>query len=149
MNQKQILENALHDAMRVNNEPRKRTLRMVLANIKLAEIETGQPLDDNGIFSIIQKEIKSRNEAISDAKLANRPDLINDAESEIKILEEFLPAQLTELELRDLIQKVILELSASSPKDMGKVIKEVLVRVQGRASGNLVSLTVRKLLENK
>lgn len=149
MSQKQILDTALHDAMKANDEARKRSIRMVLANIKLAEVETGKPLDDNGIFAIIQKEIKSRIEAIADAKQANRPDLIVAAEAEIKILEGFLPRQLSQSELVDLIQAVIRELSASGPKDMGKVIKEVMIRVEGRASGNAVSQTVRAQLESK
>lgn len=149
MTQKQIFDTALHEAMKANNEPKKRTIRMVLAAIKLAEVEAGKPLDDNGVFAIVQKEIKSRNEAIEDARLANRPNLIADAEVEIKILEGFLPRQLTETELIMLVQTVIQELSATSPKDMGKVIKEVMARVEGRASGNSISQAVRRQLEAK
>lgn len=149
MTQKQILDNALHEAMKANNEPKKRTIRMVLANIKLAEVEAGKSLDDSGIFAIIQKEIKSRSEAIADAKLANRPDLIANAEVETKILEEFLPRQLSETELSEMIQTVIRELSATGLKDMGKVIKEVMVRVEGRASGSAVSQAVRSHLDVK
>lgn len=147
MSQKQILDNALHEAMKSNNEIKKRTIRMVLANIKLAEVEAGMALDDNGIFSIIQKEIKSRNEAIADAQKANRPDLVAEAEAEIKILGEFLPKQLSDTELIELIHQVIQDVSASGLKDMGKVIKETMARVQGRASGSVVSQLVRNQLE--
>lgn len=148
METKKQLETALHDAMRSNNELRKRTLRMALAAIKNAEIDSGSPLEEESILGILHKEVKSRKESIVDAQKANRPDLITTAESEIKIIEEFLPQSMDDNFLKDLVQSVIVEISASGIKDMGKVMKLALSKVQGRASGDQVSRVVRELLQN-
>ncbi len=148
METKKQLETALHDAMRSNNELRKRTLRMALAAIKNAEIDSGSPLEEESILGILHKEVKSRKESIVDAQKANRPDLITTAESEIKIIEEFLPQSMDDNSLKDLVQSVIVEISASGIKDMGKVMKLALSKVQGRASGDQVSRVVRELLQN-
>jgi len=148
MELKATLENDLKDAMRSNNDVKRSTLRMVLSAIKLAEIEKGAKLEESAIVAILQKEIKSRNEAISDAERANRPDLIQDNLAEIRVLELYLPKQMEESELRTLIQSVISELGATGPADMGKVIKTVLPKVQGRAPNDRVSLLVRQLLQS-
>jgi hypothetical protein len=121
---------------------------MVLSAVKLAEVEKGAKLEESAIIAILQKEIKSRNEAISDAERANRPDLIEDNLAEIRVLETYLPKQLEESELRTLIQSVITELSAKGPADMGKVIKTVLPQVNGRAPNDRVSLLVRQILQS-
>ena len=143
---KQDLENALHDAMRSKNEIVLKTIRLVMSNAKLTEIEKGQPLDDNGLVAILQKEIKSRKESISDAEKAKRPDLILAATAEVQILEAYLPKQMSESELIDLAKAAIAEVQASSPSDTGKVMKILIPRVQGRAAGDVISQTVRKLL---
>ena len=143
---KQDLENALHDAMRSKNETALKTIRLVMSTAKLTEIEKGQPLDDNGLVSILQKEIKSRKESISDAEKANRPDLIAAAAAEVQILEAYLPKQMTESELVELAKTAIAEVQAVSPNDTGKVMKILIPKVQGRAAGDVISQTVRKLL---
>jgi len=147
MDLKTSLENDLKDAMRSNNEVKRRTLRMVLSAVKLSEIEKGAKLEEALIIAILQKEIKGRNEAISDAERANRPDLISENQAEIRVLETYLPKQMEESELRALIQSVILEIGATSPADMGKVIKAVFPKVQGRAPNDRVSAIVRQLLQ--
>jgi uncharacterized protein len=147
MELKVTLENDLKQAMRSNNEVTRRTLRMVLAAIKNAEIEKGEKLDDANLLAIIQKEVKSRNEAIADAERANRPDLISENLAEIHVLEAYLPKQMNESELRSLVQSVIAEIGANGPADTGKVIKAVLPKVQGRAPNDKVSLMVRQLLQ--
>jgi hypothetical protein len=148
MELKATLENDLKDAMRSNDDVKRSTLRMVLSAIKLTEVEKGAKLEESAIIAILQKEIKSRNEAISDAERANRPDLIQNNLSEIRVLEMYLPKQMEESELRALIQSVISELGATGPADMGKVIKTVLPKVQGRAPNDRVSLLVRQLLQS-
>lgn len=147
MELRQKLESELHQAMRANNEARKRTIRMALANIKNSEIDRGSGLDESGILSILQKEVKSRKESILDAQKANRPDLVEAALVEISILEEFLPTPLDETALREICQSAITELSASGPGDMGKVIKLVMSKVQGRVAGDQVSKIVREVLQ--
>lgn len=148
METKKKLELALHDAMRSNNELRKRTIRMALANIKMAEIDSRDTLDEGGVLIILQKELKSRKESIIDAQKADRPDFITIAEAEIKVIEEFLPEPMDDEALKELVRSIILEISANGLKDMGKVIKLVITRVQGRASGDQVSRFVRELLQN-
>lgn len=148
METKQNLENALRDAMRAHDEARKRTFRTALSAIKLAEVEKGGALDEIAVVGMLQKEVKSRRETINDAQKAGRPDLIALAEEEISILEGFLPQPLTDDELRAAAQAVIAEVNASAPNDMGKVMKELLPRLQGRAANDRVSKMVRELLQS-
>ena len=146
MEAKQKIESALKDALRSGNNLQKQTLRMILAAIKLAEVEKGIPVDDNGLMAIVQKEIKSRREVIADAQKANRPEMVADAEAEIKYLETFLPQAMPVEELRELARAVIAELDAKVPADMGKVMKALLPKIQGRAANDQVSQVVRQLL---
>ncbi|MCC6148499.1 MAG: GatB/YqeY domain-containing protein [Anaerolineaceae bacterium] len=148
MKTKQTLEVALKDAMRTSNEMRKRVIRLVLAAIKLAEVEKRAPLEEDEVVAILQKDIKLHRETIQGAEKAARPDLIENNLDEITILESFLPPQLSENELRKLAISVIQEVGASSPKDMSKVMNALLKNVQGRASSDVVSKIVRELLNN-
>ena len=142
------LENALRDAMRSGDEQRKSTIRMVLSAVKLAEVEKGaSKLDETGLTSIIHKEIKSRREAIADAQKANRQDLINSAQVEIAILEGFLPKSLSAEELENLARQAIAESGATSLREIGQVMKLLMPRLQGRATGDQASQAVRKLLQ--
>jgi uncharacterized protein YqeY len=144
---KQQLESALKDAMRSGDEVRKRTVRMALSAIRLAEIEQGKPLDEAGLIAILQKEIKSRQESIAEARYAKRPDLVTASEDEVKVLETYLPQQLTPQELETLVRQAISEAEAVSLADMGKVMKLVTPRLQGRATGAQASQLVRQLLQ--
>ena len=94
MDTRQAIENALHDAMRKNDEVARRTLRLVLSSLKLADVEKGIRLDEPGVISVIQKEIKSHRESIADAEKANRPDLADANRAEIAVL-EILPSETT------------------------------------------------------
>ena len=141
------LENDLKLAIRAKDVTRKRILRQVLSAIKFAEVEKGDHLSEQQVISIIQKEIKSQQESIADANRANRPDLIKEAEAEICILEPYLPAQLNQVELETLAREAINEVGASSPAEVGQVMKVLMPRIQGRAAGGEVSQVVRKLLE--
>ncbi|WP_322791873.1 GatB/YqeY domain-containing protein, partial [Bellilinea sp.] len=109
-------------------------------------IDKGSPLDDSGILGIIQKEVKIRKEALEGAEQAHREDLKEMTLSEIKILEEFLPSQLGEEELRQLVKEAIKETQATSPADTGKVMKVLMPKIQGRAPGEQVSKLVREQL---
>ena len=146
--QKQI-EKDFKDAFRAGDEVRKRTLRMVLSSIKLAEVDKGKPLVEEEVSAILQKELKSQRESIADAEQAGRPDIVAEAESEISILEEYLPQQLTRDEINKLANEAIAEVGASSPQEMGNVMKVLMPRVKGRADGSVVSQTVRKFLADK
>ena len=146
MTTKAVLENSLREAMRSGDATRKRTLRMALSAIRFAEIEKGVELDEPSVLAILQKEIKSRRESISDAQQARRPDIAADAEAEIGILEEYLPQPLTQAELEQMVRAAIEESGATSPREMGQVMKILMPRIQGRADGAQASQIVRELL---
>lgn len=147
MNKKQKLQQALTAAMKSRDEDTKRTLRLALSSIKLAEVEAGKEIDDDKILGILQKEIKTRDDSIIEAQHANREDLIQQAQIEKKILNRFLPEQIDTDELRSLAEQIIQETGASSLADMGKVMKELIQKLQGRASGQEASKVVRELLQ--
>jgi hypothetical protein len=146
MTTKVDLENSLREAMRSGDAARKRTLRMALSAIRFAEVEKGAALDEPAVLAILQKEIKSRRESISDAQQAGRPDIVADAELEIGILEEYLPQPLSAGDLEAMARAAIEEVGATSPREMGQVMKILMPRIQGRADGAQASQIVRELL---
>lgn len=147
MNTKKQLEDALKDAMRAKDDVRKRTIRLTLSDIKLAEVEKKRELDNAEVLAIIQKGVKERQDVIEESKRAQRPDLVANAEAEMAVLEEFLPDQLTSDELEELTRQVIDEVGASSMGDMGQVMKVLIPRLAGRATGQEASQMARKLLQ--
>jgi uncharacterized protein len=148
MDKKAEVDNALKNAMRSGDNIAKRTLRMAVASIRMAEMDKGGPLDEAGVMAVLQKEVKSRQESIAEAQRANRQDLASAAEDEIRVLENFLPKQMSREELEALVSEVIEEVGASSPADMGRVMKELMPRLQGRAKGDQASEIVRQQLLN-
>ena len=143
------LNDSMKDAMKSGDEVRKRTVRMVLAAVKQAEVDKRTELDDMAVMNLIQKEMKNRRESLEEAKKANRADLIEANEAEIKVLEAFLPKAMPAEELRALVQAAIDETGASTPADIGKVMKVAMANVAGRAPNDMVSATVRELLTPK
>lgn len=146
MNTKEKLEAALHDAMRSGNDLVKRTVRMALSNIKFQEKENGNPINEAAVLAILQKEIKSRRETIVEAEKGHRSDIIEATKAEIDVLSTFLPEQMPDEKIREIAEIVIKEINAQSMSDMGKVMKELLPRVEGRASNDKISQVVRQLL---
>jgi len=138
---------AIQNAMRSKDETRLRVLRLLLSAIKLADAEKGVAVDDTAILTLVQKEIKIRKDSIEGAEAAGRPEMIAQNQQEISILETYLPKQLTEDELTSLVTEAIQEAQASSPADMGKVMKLLMPKVQGKAPNAYISQVVRKLLE--
>ena len=149
MNIKTQLNESLKDAMKSGDEVRKRTVRMVLAAVKQAEVDKRVELDDMAVIGLIQKEVKNRRESLEEAQKANRPDLVVENEAEIKVLEVFLPKAMPEEELKSIVQAAITETGASSPADMGRVMKIVMGKVAGRAPNDRISSAVRELLQPK
>jgi uncharacterized protein YqeY len=114
--------------------------------VKQAEVDKRVDLDEAAVIALLQKEVKNRRESIEDAKKANRDDLVTGNESEIKILEEFLPKAMPIEELKALVQAAITETGAAAPSDMGKVMKVVMPKVAGRAPNDMISAAVKELL---
>ena len=148
MNKKQEIQQALTAAMKARDEDTKRTLRLVMSAIKLAEVESGGELDEDRVLSILQKEVKTREDIIAESEKAKRPDLVEAAKKEMDILNTFLPRQMAVEELKALAQEAITEAGAASLRDMGEVMKILMPKLQGRASGSDASKAVRELLQN-
>jgi uncharacterized protein YqeY len=146
---RETFEAELKNAIRAGDDVRKRTLRMLLTSIKLAEVERQEPLDESELLALIQKEAKTRHEAIEEAKRADRQDLITSAEDELTALQDYLPQPLKPEELEELAHQAIEEAGASGPESMGKVMKVLMPRVQGRADGKTVSTLVQQLLSKR
>ena len=146
MDLKEKLTESMRGAMKANDDVTRRTTRMVLAAIKQVEVDKQTTLDDAAVMGLLQKEIKNRREAIEEARKANRSDLIAENEAEIKVLETFLPKAMSTDELRQLAQAAIAETGASTPTDMGKVMKALMPKIGGRAAGDQVSAMVKELL---
>ena len=143
---KSELETELHSAMRSGDDLRKRTLRMILSSVKLAEVEKRGELDEAGMQAVLQREVKTRQEAIADAEKAQRPDLAAATQAELAIVQAYLPAQLSPDELEQMTRQAITATGAAGPQDMGRVMKEIMPKLQGRADGKTVNEIVRRLL---
>ena len=137
---------ALHSAIKGNDVISKTAIRLALSSIKRAEVDNGEELDELSIFSILQKEIKTRDETISEAEKAGRQEMIKTLNKEIAIIQRFLPAELDDLELTKIVDSVIAEENASSIKQMGLVMKIVIEKVQGKASNDRISQIVKSKL---
>jgi len=146
MDTKTLLTNAVKEAMKAGDTQRRDTLRMALSAIKQIEVDRRVSLDEAAVQALLQKEIKTRREALAEAQSAARADLAAAAEAEIAILGTFLPKGLSAEELRTLAQNAIAESGAASAADMGKVMKLLMPKVAGRAPGDQVSAQVKDLL---
>ena len=140
------LEAELKEAIRHSQDLRKRTLRMVLSAVKLAEVDQRGTIDEAGVLKVIQKEAKGRRETIEDALKAARPDLVEAAEAELALLESYLPKPLSEAELEQMADQVISDTGASGAEDLGMVMGRMMAQTAGRADGGQVSQIVRRLL---
>ena len=160
---KQTIQNDLTQAIKGGDEITLSTLRMILASLHNREIEKksnlrkkeeiaeeeinkkGQ-LTDEEIIEVIASEIKKRKEAILEFEKGKREDLIMKEKREIEILQEYMPEQLSEKDIKELAKEAIKKVGATEIKDMGKVMAELMPKVKGRADGSLVSGVVKELL---
>lgn len=147
MSKKSELEAALKQAMFDKDTVSKNTLRLVLSAVKEAEVLKKDELDDSEVIGILQKQVKSRKETLDEAEKAGRKDLVEGAKKETVVLEIFLPKGISEEELITIVEKSIQESGASTPADMGKVMKVLMPLVKGRADGGKISQLVRDRLQ--
>jgi len=148
MNLKENISNSLKIAMKENNIEAKSAIRSILAAIKNIEIDKGTILKDQEIIAVLHKEIKIRDETIEGAQKNNRQDLINLAQNDIKIISQFLPEELSDDLIREMTRKTIEEINAKSISDMGKVMKELLPKIDGRAPNSKISQIVKEQLQS-
>ncbi len=146
---KEQLDADLKAAMRDKDALRVSVVRMLKSAIKYREIELIRTLDDAGIQAVIASEIKRRRDSVEQYRAGAREDLASKEEAEIAILQQYLPAQLAPEELERIVDDAIARVGAQGPKDMGKVMKEVLPEVQGKAEGKVVSELVKARLAAK
>ena len=121
-----------HDMKAVN------AVRSVIAKVKDLTVNAGKEITDDAVVSVVAKGVKQREESIAQFESAGRADLAEGEKAELEFLRRYLPAQLSEDEVAATVKAVIAELGASSKKDMGRVMKEVMARVKGQADGKLV-----------
>ncbi len=136
----------MKEAMKAKDMTKVSTLRLLLSEIKNKEIDKKGELTDEEIYALIQKAVKQRKESIEQYRSGGRNDLVQKEEAELKILESYLPEQLSKDELERIIEEAIKETGATTMKDMGKVMKIVMPKVKGRADGKIVNEMVKKKL---
>lgn len=146
MSLKATLTAAMKEAMKAKDTVRLGTVRMTLSAIKNKEIADGGELDDAAVTAILSTLVKQRREAAEAFREGDRLELAEKEEAELVVLQSFLPEQLSEDEVRELVDTVVTELGANSMKDMGGVMKVLTDKTRGRADGKLVSELVKKRL---
>ena len=140
------LEDELREAMRQRDDARRDTLRLVLSSLRSAEKELQRPLHDDEELQVLQRERKRRLEAAEAFRAAGRDEQAAAEERQRDVLEEFMPAPLSEEELEEIVDDAIAEVGATSVRDLGRVMADVMPQVAGRADGSVVSQLVREKL---
>ena len=148
MSLKEQLTADMKEAMKAKEAGKARlsVIRLVRSAVRQLEIDGKKELTDEDVLGVIAKEVKQRKDVIEDFRKGDRDDLIAAAESEIAVLTEYLPKQLTEDEVRAFVLEAVAECGASSPKDMGKVMKALMPKVKGKADGKTVNEIVKSVL---
>jgi len=146
MNLQAEISAALKDAMRAKDEAKLASLRLVLTAIKNREKEVRRSLENPEIISLISTQIKQRKESIDHYRKAGRDDLLKAEESELQILQAYMPEELSAEEMSQALDEVISEVGAVSIKDMGKVMKAAMAKLAGRADGRVINEMVKAKL---
>jgi uncharacterized protein len=140
------LENELKQAMVDREDERRDALRLILASLRAAEKELQRPLHDDEELQVLQRERKRRQEAAEAFRAGGREEQAEAEERELAVLEEFMPEPLAEDELEEIVDDAIAEVGATSMRDFGRVMADVMPQVSGRADGSAVSQLVREKL---
>lgn len=140
------LTDAMKDAMRAQDKERLGTIRLATAALKQIEVDERVELDDARVLAVLEKMIKQRRESVTAFEQGGRPELAAKEQAEIVVLQSFLPAQLSDAEINDLITAAITETGAKEARDMGKVMNVLRPRLAGRADTGAVSQKVKARL---
>lgn len=141
---KDEIQNAMNYALKERNETELKVLRFVLSQIKYEEIDKQKELTDEEITAVLQKEVKKRNDAIEMFKKGGRPELVEDEEKQVKVIERYLPKQMDDEEINKIIEETIKTLDDKS--NIGKTIGLVMAKLKGQASGGKVAQLVKQKL---
>jgi hypothetical protein len=144
---KEKLMDDMKNSMKNKDTIRKNTITMIRAAIKQKEVDERKELNDEEILDIISKQLKEKKMVIEDFKKGNREDLVELTEAEINILLEYLPEQLSYEEVKIIVKDTIDNMGDVTLKDIGRVMKEVMPKVKGKADGNLVNNAVKEILK--
>jgi len=140
------LNEDMKQAMKSQDKFRLSVIRMIRSAIKNVEIDQRKTLDDSEVLDILSREIKQRRDSLLEFEKAGRDDLAVTVKEEIDVIAVYLPQQLTEEEVKEIVQQTISEVGASSKADMGKVMSALMPKVKGRADGKLVNQVVQQSL---
>ncbi len=148
MSLEQQVMTEMKEAMKAKDEASLRSLRAIKAEIIKAKTEPGAngAVTEEGELKLLQKMVKQRRDSLDIYQQQNRADLAQKEQEEISVIEKFLPKQLSEAELKDALGKIIAEVGASSPADMGKVMGAASKQLSGQADGKAISAAVKELL---
>lgn len=146
MSLKAQLTEAMKDAMRAREKDRLGAIRLILADIKRIEVDERIEVDDTRVLAILDKMCKQRKDSITQFAAAGRDDLVAQEQLELSVIGEFMPAQLSDAEVADIISASLKELGISSMKDMGKAMAALKEKLQGRADMAQVSKQLKSLL---
>jgi len=143
----QKITNDLRNSIKNRDQIRTSTLRMIIASMKNLAIEKkAEELEDQDVIKVLSKQVKQHNDSIESFKKGNRADLVEKETKELEILKSYLPEQLGEGKIEEIIKKVIAQTGTSSKSDFGKVMKLSMQELKGQADGKLVTSIVQKLL---
>lgn len=143
---KERIQEDLKNAMKSGDAVKRDALRVIASAIKQVEVDSRKVLTEDDVLGILTGEIKRRRDSISEAIKAGRTDIADKEQFEVTLIETYLPQQLTREELEAEVRKAISESGATTPKEMGNVMKVLMPRVKGRADGKLVNEVVKALL---
>ena len=146
MSLEERLVEEMKQAMKSNDRLRLSTIRMIRSGLKNKEIELRKKLEDEDVVKVIQAMVRKGEESVEQFRAGKRVDLVEKEEKEIKILKSFLPQPLNQEEILKIIDESIQETQASSPKDIGKVMKSVMPKIGGKADGKLINQLVKERL---
>ena len=132
----------MKDSMKAHNMQTVNAVRSVIAKVKDLTVNAGKDITDDVVLAVVAKGVKQREESIAQFESAGRAELAAGEKTELEFLKGYLPAQLSEAEVAEVVKATVAELGATSKKDMGRVMKEVMARVKGQADGKLVSKLV-------
>ncbi|MFD0692820.1 GatB/YqeY domain-containing protein [Paenibacillus sp. GCM10027628] len=140
------LNEDMKQAMKSQDKFKLSVIRMVRSTIKNSEIDLKRTLDDNEVLDVLTREIKQRKDSLQEFEKAGRDDLADNLRAELVILAEYMPQQLSEEEVKAIVQQTIQQVGASSKADMGKVMTALMPQVKGRADGKLINQLVQQQL---
>lgn len=147
MSLKERLQEDWKSAMKNRDSFRSSVVSMARAAVLQVEKTDGTKLDDDAVIDVLSKEVKQRKDSIIEFEKGNRQDLVEQTKKEIEILLEYLPQQLTNEEIAEIVKSAVDEVGANSISDMGKVMSAVMPKVKGRSDGKLVNQIVRQFLK--